>query len=284
MYDEEQPASPLNKLVNEFIENHDGPGWLVSCAKKEEDSRFAIELVKKLPEIDERLGMSPLPHHSFDTPVSLANYAKRYATGNTLAFVHDDRVVVVMDETRDRGDKVLLSCQRVNSGFHDAWRTILGAAHDPKKLRTLLLPLRRTLMDVEIIGALNQIQYSETLDIDKKVDDDGVTIGVSFKGTTGFKMREFPKRFRIAVPILHEDVIDPGLWETVEISVEIKYPERQGEGLAFMLLGDTFEIQSLQRWRKAVEQAFTEELETAEKIQIFHGEPKYVKQLLAKNV
>lgn len=256
----EHMERPIDQITSGLMHGatQAGCGWLLDAARDEE-GRFGVKFAVELPPVDTYEPPPSWRQHKFDTPQALTAYAKRYGTAdNSVVFFTDTQIQLVLDEKvgpEATGEREVLTCDWNYAGDFTEWKANIGKAHEYAALRTSLPMIAHTLEDPALLIALREIRYTETTKYDSEIKENGdKSYGIVFevKGH-GEKLHPIPKEFKIRVPVLDVDVLDPTMWEVFNVKVEVQMPDKPGGGLHIILISP--EIEQKRRARLAKEMA-----------------------------
>jgi hypothetical protein len=243
------PAKPLDGPLARLIDaaSADGRGFALEvtrdiAAGPGKDAPVASHVFtvrQELPPHDEWEPPAPYRNHLvYDVP-SLVALGRKYSSADAgLVMVDDAGVTLVIDETPERGRRELIKLVWKNSPQYERWSAVVNRSEiDHKGLLRLLLRNQDDLDDATLVDQLRSVKASATVKMNSDLRDMGNSVGVIFESSGSDDMLKFPKVFRVCIPILDDDTeaID------VDIKLETKLPEQQGQGVRFVLTSDQFD-------------------------------------------
>lgn len=202
-----------------------------------------VEVKESLPPVDEYVPPAELRNHTICDTSSFLEYADRYGSaGSSLILCGEERVVLVIDELVEKGDRERVDMPFKTSQEWDQWSQIIGQPMTHTELYKRLERLSHTLMDAQILESLRTMRARVQVSHESDIQDTGSSYGLIVKSDRGEEMKKFPKTFKACLPVLDQDAMqDPPLESTIEMRLEIGDPTETTRQYRFTLLCPEFE-------------------------------------------
>ena len=228
------PSNPVDAIVNALALKHPD-GFVLGLSKDATNEKALTVTVRKdTPPADEWEPPSAYRAHTIADVDSLAIFAKKYGSPEkSLLVVGDECIVLVLDESRDRGSREKAT---LTFAFSDEWKGWDAVIDEPIDQRTLVraaLNLDYTLDDSKLLAAARKAGVTAMIKRDSDLRDDGETMSVVFSTAGNDAIVSFPKRFRVNCAILEDDGAQDAA--SFEVRVEVLFPTNPNEPLRFML-------------------------------------------------
>lgn len=245
----QQQNAPIDAIVSTLAHGttQAGAGWVLGMiADLESQSgvrQHRIEFKPVLPDVDDWEPPVDWRKHQFHDPASIVEYAKKYGGADkSIVFWNKDTISLVLDEGVAKGEREVLTCPWTYAPDFITWQSLLGKPTPYSLLRKQLPALAHTLDDIGLLVALRDIRYSEETKYDSTVKEDGASYGVVFTvNGTGDTLKQIPKDFKVRVPILDIDVVNPAQYAVLTVKVHLQMPEESGDPLNIVLVSPEFE-------------------------------------------
>lgn len=227
---------PMDQVLGDLIlrASKNGGSWALDLL----DDGKGFSFKHELPPVDEYEPPAAIRSHTFDDPMSLATYAGIHGDSEkALIFFDDQSIDLVMDDSIERGAREIMRCSWKYSIDFEWWMDVIGKVIPYQKLRDVLPLHAHTLDSPEMLGALRNIKYTETVKYDSEIKPDEATHGIVFEVKGGHEtIRKIPREFNINVPILDCDVISEDGHKVITVHVEVQMPSKPGEPLYIIMV------------------------------------------------
>ena len=244
----ESTRTPIDLVVGRGIEEarRVNRGFALSLAAEAFDGTqksvtFGVQQV--LPPADEWEKPVDFRAHEVEDVESLVAIAQKYSDNvRGLVLYTDEGAQLVLDETRDRGAREIVSLQFVKSPELMAWERLLESALEHRHLLQHLIVNQHTLDEAAIIDRMRVIRPSWTAKHDSDLRIEENVFGVVFKVNAGDELVKFPRTIPVNLPILEKDLGDSSLWARETVKLEVNLPTKPDQAVSFTLYAPTLGI------------------------------------------
>lgn len=234
-------GTPLDPVLSKLIRDAAGAGrgFALGLADRMRDDgkqELAIRVEQVLPPADEYERPVSWRGHAIEDVESLVALATKYSDKERgLVLYTDEGATLCLDETKARGQRELFRLAFKHSAEFTAWKRLLAQHQQHKPLLDSMLALQHTLCDPTILVAMREVKLSWEANHESDLRVEGETVGVTFKSKAGNSLVQFPRAWRISVPILDQDLNDEAGWVTVEVKLEVEMPAKPDFPVLFKL-------------------------------------------------
>jgi uncharacterized protein DUF2303 len=231
---------PIDDAVSRLLEAIEGKnkGFILDLAKDADNEKHVIiEVRRPMPRHDEYQAPPAYRNHRIDTTDSFISFAKKYGDNEkSLVFVNEKRMVLVINEAIDKGNRETAIMTFTPSDDWNEWTVVQAEPHTHKQLLRFLMEHEHNLRNPELLAVMQSVRVNSTVDFESELTDAGDKVGIVYKTNKGEELKQFPKQIVIAVPVLDLDAtedVDRGV--TAALKLDIQMPEKPGEVPRFQL-------------------------------------------------
>lgn len=228
------PANPVDAIVNALALKHPD-GFVLGLAKDaKNDQDITVTVRKDTPPADEWEPPSAYRAHTIADAESLSIFAKKYGSPEkSLVVVGDECIVLVLDETVERGAREKATLTFAFSDEWNGWDKVIDEPIEQRQLVRAALNLDYTLDDSKLLAAARKAGVTATIKRESDLRDDGETMSVVFSTAGNDSVVSFPKRFKVNCCVLEDDGAQDAV--SFEVRVEVLFPTNPNEPLRFLL-------------------------------------------------